>query len=178
MDRTDRYRELAKASRAERARVFAAGTAPDIDALAGFEFRGWNTSWVTGLLGFRKFVKGFFAGTSGAYGCNSPAEQNGLDGDWRTKPSDEEPGWYAFYAVDPAATTNPRDAVLLDYGRGHNGFPAKLLRDHVVRVAPGDDDLLLGKAYLAVGPLRIPVSYFVLERRRRAPTTPEFPGPT
>ena len=178
MAQPDPYRELANASRAERARVFAAGTAPDIAALEGWEFRGWNTAWITGVLGFRKFVKGFFAREGGAYGCNSPAEQNGLEGDWRTKPSEDEPGWYAFYAVDPAATTRPRDAVLLDYGRGHNGFPAKLLRDHLVRVSPGSDDLLLGKAFCAIGPLRVPVSYFILERRRRAPTTPEFPGPS
>ena len=91
----ERYRSLATASRSERARVFAAGTAPDVAALDGWEFRGWNTSWITGVLGARKFVKAFFGGDRAEgepYGCNSRAEQNGLDGDWLPKPSEAEPG--------------------------------------------------------------------------------------
>jgi len=44
-----------------------------------------------------------------------------------------------------------------------------------VRVADSDD-LLLGKAYFALGPLRLPVSYFVLERRRPLPDEPELPA--
>jgi hypothetical protein len=37
------------------------------------------------------------------------------------------------------------------------------LRDYLVRLS---DDLYLGKAYVALGPGRLPVSYFVLERHR------------
>jgi hypothetical protein len=35
-----------------------------------------------------------------------------------------------------------------------------------VRVDPGSDELLLGKAYFAIGSARIPVGFFLLERRR------------
>ena len=36
----------------------------------------------------------------------------------------------------------------------------------MVRVDPGSDELLLGKAYFATGPARIPVGFFLLEQRR------------
>ena len=176
LESADRYRELATASRAERKRAFAAGTKPDLAELDGWEFIGWNTSWLTGVLGFRKFVKAFFAsGAESAYGCNCPTEQNALEDTWQAKPSEDEPGWFGFYAIAPAP---PRrgDALLLDYGRGRNGFPSRLLRDYVVRVSPDDDDILLGKAYLALGPLQLPVTYFVLAKRRPAPAPPSFPG--
>ena len=45
--------------------------------------------------------------------------------------------------------------------------PVGWLRDYLVRVNPGSDDLLLGKAYLAVGPARAPLGFFLLERRRQ-----------
>ena len=178
-DLEQRHRALATASRAERARVFATGSAPDPAALEGWEYRGWNTSWIAGLLRIRKFVKAFFRADAGAvreYGCNSRTEQNGLEEEWRAQPSDEEPGWFGFYLVEPAPAKRHPDALLLDYGRVGNGFPTRLLRDYVVSAAPGNDDLLLGKAYLALGPLRIPVSYFVLARRRQAPAPPEPPS--
>jgi len=58
-------------------------------------------------------------------------------------------------------------AILFDYGRvrASRRDPSRLLRDYVVRVEPGSDDLLLGKAYLALGPFRAPLGFFVLERR-------------
>jgi hypothetical protein len=56
--------------------------------------------------------------------------------------------------------------LLLDYGLGGNGLFGPPLRDYIVQVYPDDPDLLLGKAYLAFGSLRIPVSFFVLQRLR------------
>ena len=58
--------------------------------------------------------------------------------------------------------------MCLDYGRGGNGRlnPISTLRDYLVRVVPGSDDLLLGKAFVAVGWPRVPVGYFLLERYR------------
>ena len=41
-----------------------------------------------------------------------------------------------------------------------------MLRDYLVRVVPGSDDLILGKALLALGPARVASNYFVLERHR------------
>ena len=42
--------------------------------------------------------------------------------------------------------------------------PSQVLRDYVVQVDPDNRDLYLGKAYVAAGPLRIPTSFFIIER--------------
>lgn len=174
----DAFAQLATASRAERREVFDAGEAPDATALTGYEYRGVNTAWIAPLLRIRKFVKAFFATDGRAYGCNSPAEQNGLEEEWLLKPSEDAPRRFGFYLLEPPAQRRHPHALLLDYGRAGNGFfdPARLLRDYLVRVSPGSDELILGKAYLALGPLHVPVSYFVLERRRPLPDAPQLPG--
>jgi len=46
------------------------------------------------------------------------------------------------------------------------------LRDYVVQPDPADPDLLLGKAYLALGPFRVPSNFFVIERLRRTSWKP------
>jgi hypothetical protein len=58
--------------------------------------------------------------------------------------------------------------VLLDYGQGGNRpyDIARVLRDYVVRVQPGSDELLLGKAYFVVAGARLAHSYFLIERYR------------
>ena len=173
----DAYLRLATASRAERREVFDGGEAPNAAALSGYEYRGVNTAWIAPLLGIRKFVKAFFDAEGRAYGCNSPVEQNGLREEWVLEPSEDEPRRFGFYLLEPPAKRRHPHALLLDYGRGGNGFfqPARFLRDYLVRVEPGSDDLLLGKAYLKLGPLHVPVSYFVLERRRPLPDAPSLP---
>ena len=108
-------------------------------------------------------------------GYNSPVVQNALDGRWQTRPADAEPKRFGFYTVAPVDPTS-RDnhylhALLLDYGKGGNGALSitRGLRDYLVQVDAGDPDLLLGKAYAAIGPARIAVGYFILERWRRTP---------
>jgi hypothetical protein len=69
--------------------------------------------------------------------------------------------------VDPAARDNHYlQALLLDYGAGAKSRldPARPIRDYLVRVEPGSDDLLLGRAFLALGPFRPSPTFFVLER--------------
>ena len=39
--------------------------------------------------------------------------------------------------------------------------------EYLVQQSPDDPDLLLGKAYAAIGPIRIPLNFFVLKRRRK-----------
>jgi hypothetical protein len=41
---------------------------------------------------------------------------------------------------------------------------ARRLRDYLVQVTPGSNDLLLGQAFLAVGRARVAVGWFALER--------------
>ncbi len=164
--------------------VFERGTMPNLDDLAGWEFRGINRlplnsvpfgNWV----GIKKFLKGFVrdSETGKVMGYNVPVVCNVLDGRWHLKPSDESPkrwGFYEAYPVDPTAKDNNYlHAVLLDYGKGGNPrFDITAgLRDYLVQVDPSNPDLFLGKAYYAVGPGRLgPLNYFILERHRRGLT--------
>jgi hypothetical protein len=123
------------------------------------------------LLGIRKFIKAFFTVPGDvAFGCNAPVEQNGLDGEWLAEPDEANPKRYGFFRVGVV--------LLLDYSRGHNKpyDPSGLLRDDVVRVDPGSDELLLGKAYLALWPVRVPVCFFLLERCGPTAVPPQLPS--
>ena len=81
--------------------------------------------------------------------------------------------------MDPEARDNAYlHALLLDYGRGNPWYdPSRQLRDYLVRCVPGSDDLLLGKAYMALGPWRIPATFFLLERHRPLPGPSPFHTP-
>lgn len=170
---------LARAPIRELEQAFQRGTTPDIEALVGWDFRGINATPrgappIARLAGIQKFVKGMFrAGDGRVMGYNSPVVQNVLDGRWRTRPSDAAPKRFGFYEVAPVDAT-ARDnhylhALLLDYGKGGNAAwdVTRGLRDYLVQLDEEDPDLLLGKAYYAVGPARISVGFFVLERWRR-----------
>lgn len=152
--------------------MLSEGRRPAVEALVGHEYRGFNRPARTGMLGIRKFTKGFFAAADEAFGFNLRTKQNGIDGDWITRPDDAEPRRYAFFGVSPVEGGSRDDAypraLLLDYGQGGNPKhdPSRLLRDYLVRVEDDSDELLLGKAYLAVGGARLPVGFFLLERHR------------
>ena len=171
-----RYTELAGKSKRELDAVFAQGGPPDITALTGYEFRGYNQPRAAALLGIRKFMKTFYLDRSGQpFGCNTPVTQNGLAGEWLPRPSPEQPKRYAFFRVEPADPDAPdgrrHSAVLLDYGHGRNRAYdiARILRDYLVRVEPGSDDLLRGKAYFVVARARLASSFFLIERYRPLP---------
>jgi len=153
--------------------MFAAGSPPDVSALTGHEFRGYNRPRAAAALGIRKFIKAFYRDRAGRpFGCNTPVAQNRLNSEWLARPSEDNPRRYAFFLVEPAdpdaADENRRGAVLLDYGRGGNRAynVGQVLRDYLVRVTPGSDDLLLGKAYFVLAGRRLASSYFLIERYR------------
>ncbi len=158
--------------------VFVRGVTPDLDQLVGWEFRGinhlpLNALRIGELAGIKKFVKGFYRAEDGrVMGYNIPVGRNALDGRWHLKPSDSEPKRWGFYevaAVDPTARDNDYlHAVLLDYGKGNNPKldPSQNLRDYLVQVDPKNPDMYLGKAFYALGPLRVPAGFFILERHR------------
>jgi hypothetical protein len=167
------YEELCVASDSELERLLIGGFLPELDELAGWEFRGYNTGQSAELIRARKFKKGFHRDPADPHalrGYNVVVRQNGLPNPWIEVLRHGEPIRHALYLVHPVRpgdrdSSYPR-ALLLDYGRGHNPplHPARALRDYVARIYRHNTDLYLGKAYGAIGRLRIPLGYFVLER--------------
>jgi hypothetical protein len=154
-------------------RVFVRGATPDVDALVGWEFRGINTRLMhirnfERLFGIKKFVKGFVRAEDGSTsGYNKSVKNNVLDGRWHVSP--KAFGFYSVTPVDPTARDNRYlHALMLDYSRGGNKpyDPSRGLRDYLVQVDADDPDLYLGKAYYALGPLRMASNFFILERHR------------
>ncbi|MCI0419647.1 MAG: hypothetical protein L0312_10565 [Acidobacteria bacterium] len=170
---TDRFRELALFSDAQLELIVRASKGPALDSLVGIEWRGCNTSWRLRAVGLQKFIKGFFQEGMRVEGYNIPVQQNGLDAPWLDQPSPESPKRFAFYLVtqvDRESVDNVYpEALLLDYGASRRN-PAygieRLIRDYLVQPDPTNPDLLLGKAYLAIGTLRLPSNFFVIERLR------------
>jgi hypothetical protein len=171
------YVALALATNDELERVMRCGVRPDPARLAGWEFKGWNTFDLTELVGIRKFKKGFYQEDPvadpqrGVSGYNVQIVANGLGEDWFDKIKDGESIKHAWYDVCPVdlndADNKYPNALLINYDCDKNPVldPSRRLRDYLVQVYADNDDLLLGKAYLAlVGPLRLFASYFVLER--------------
>jgi len=163
---------LERASHRELDLAFVRGETPELESLIGWEFRGINHPAWAKLAGIKKFVKGFFRTEDGRVkGYNSPVEQNVLDGRWHV--AAKRFGFYVVAPVDATARDNAYlHAVLLDYGKGGNKLwdPTRGLRDYLVQVDPANPDLFLGKAYYALGPLRVHSNFFILERLRRGLT--------
>jgi hypothetical protein len=168
-----RYYDLEKLSARELEPIFLRGQQPDLDSLVGWEFRGMNVPAWAKLIGIKKFIKGFYLRDNEVYGYNSPVVQNPITAPWISKPDDDNPKRFGFYRVtevDPTSRDNAYlHAVLLDYGRGGNKpwDPTSAIRDYLVHVDPDNEDLYLGKAYIAVGPARFSTNFFLLERYRR-----------
>ncbi|MBI1968725.1 hypothetical protein HYS49_02340 [Candidatus Woesearchaeota archaeon] len=150
--------------------VFSRGAEkPCWDDLLGYEFHGWNCArW----LPIRKFVKGFFLGTFEGeqgvpLGYNIPVARDGTFGydpqkPWQLLPDDAHPQHERFFAVSEVDKNSwdnkfPK-ALLLDYSISERWTP---LRDYLKQI---DDDHFIGKAYGALGLIRFPISYFILER--------------
>lgn len=156
--------------------VLEQGGTPDFDLLDGWEFRGYNVNAASELIRARKFKKGFYrdpGAPSAMRGYNVKVEQNGLLNPWVDQLAHGAPVRHALYAVYPVRAGDRDDkylqALMLNYGEGQNPpwDPSRVLRDYLVQVSPDNDDLYLGKAYAAIGPLRTFGGFFVLERYNR-----------
>ena len=168
--------DLARLPASELERIICYGETPDFASLDGFVFRGANVT-VPGSLLFPRFAKGFFTENGRRMGYNFPVERGPADPtvrEWRTKPP-ESPKAFGFYEVCPLQVggKNARypNAVLLDYSKGGNITPDRLLRDFLVQVEPNNPDLLLGTAYLDLG-VWLPVGFFALERWKKGSSKP------
>ena len=165
------YLALVRSPQSTLRSVIARGDTPDVNSLAGWEWRGTNMPASSRLLGLRRFIKGFVPNATGSVeGYNvsvigadllSPMNQR-LQRDGRRE-------WARFdvRSVDPTMNDNRYlHALLLDYGSmatSESGIAGRL-RDYLVRVVPGSDELLLGHAFFAVGRSRISIGWFALER--------------
>ena len=156
-----RFRALVDAPPAELDACMRRGEPPDVERLAGMEFRGANTAGWAARLRMRQFVKGFERRPDGLFGYNRRVAQ---DGRWAAP--GERFAFFQVRPVDPAARDNHYlQALLLDYSAadGSRLDPARAIRDYLVRAEAGSDELLLGRAFVALGPLRPSPTYFVLE---------------
>lgn len=168
-------RDLARLPAKELDRLFQNGTTPDPEKLVGFEFMGYNVPFFAKLLGIKKFQKGFYKMGEEVWGYNIPQYQNSIDEPWRCKPVDHNPKRFGFFSVKvvrPEMKENKEPgALILDYADGKN-FPweGSFLRDYVKKVDRDNDDLYVGKAYVALGSLRVFPSIFIIQRNRPAPT--------
>lgn len=142
--------------------------APELEELVGWEFYGYNLPDFTSLLGIRKFQKGFLPpeGEELLRGYNVRVQPSGPLDPWDVvRTQSGAPHRHGFYDVrQPSAPDDHYpQALLIDYdcGRNPSWDPSARLRDYLVALGP---DTLLGKAYLAFGKRRVPVSTFVLQR--------------
>jgi hypothetical protein len=165
---SQRYLDLVTRPPRELRSMMATGERPDPAILAGSEYRGTNTPATSRALGIRRFVKGFRSTDDGYLGYNKRVRGSDLSTPWQTSPmrGADEFGFFTVEAVDPEAHDNKHlNALLLDYGAGPNPRMdvSRVLRDYLVRVDDGSDELLLGQAFAALGPARLLLGHFVLE---------------
>ena len=160
------YLELVGAPQRELVRAMRRGEPPVAAELAGREYRGTNISATSRPLGIRRFIKGFeLSGDGTVTGYNRRVRGSDLSAPWTptTWRGRERFGWFSVSPVDPEARDNRYlNALLLDYGSGLNQphDPTAVLRDYLVRTPSG---VLLGHAFVAAGPLRLPAGFFALE---------------
>jgi hypothetical protein len=161
------FESLGQADRTTLETVLRTGAAPDLEQLEGYSYCGWNHEWISKLSG-QKFKKGFRARDGQRFGYNELVHQDGKGpaGAWEVKMRDGRPRQVGYFAV----------SLLQNQGRAHFDYnvsintwlnlPFRVIRDYVVLPNPGDHDLLLGKAYLKLGP-SIFYSYFLLGHREK-----------
>jgi hypothetical protein len=160
------YLDLVRQSQRELHRRMLRGTRLCPDELAGREYRGTNMPAASRAIGLRRFIKGFeFRDDAAVVGYNRHVRGGDLSTPWTPSPwqGKDRFGYYRVTPVDASTRDNRYlDALLLDYGSGLNPprDPTAVLRDYLVRT---DADLLLGRAYVALGRARIAIGYFALE---------------
>jgi hypothetical protein len=165
--------------------LIQSGKMPNFESMKGYLYRGLNLGKLAKFFNIRKFIKGFYRDfkyqESGNFhfGYNISAKQNVKKNEWRMKEKkipiqsglfNLGPNRFGFYRVYPVNNDEKDNkypnALLLNYGCRLNSLlnPIRLLRDYLVRLIPDSDNLLLGKAYFKIGPFRLFVGFFILEK--------------
>jgi hypothetical protein len=165
------FEQLSRSSDRELEALFAASPPPDFDSLVGFEWRGYNTDPNLRYLGLKKFIKTFFRAQYGDEGCNIKVFQNAFTEAWTPRMRQGKVDAFAFYLVRPQDTPtrlerNPR-ALLIDYAASPRNpvyHVERTIRDYLVRPVPDDPDVMLGRAFVGIGRVRVVSSFFLIQR--------------
>ncbi|RME90560.1 MAG: hypothetical protein D6767_06645 [Candidatus Hydrogenedentota bacterium] len=182
---SDACLSLWKKSGKDLEKLMQTGIKPDLTQLNGYRFRGLNVGLGPKLIGIRKFIKCFYLKDYGygqlLTGHNFIVKQNKPEEVYITlrnkKGQEKVQGYYLVEDAEKNSIWNQYpNAALLHYGRGNNKWwdPAGKLRDFLVQPYADNPDLLLGKAYFQLGPLKIKGGYFVLERLSEDKTLSEI----
>ena len=152
-------------------RLYRSGTSPQPAELVG-QWNGVNKGIVQ-IAGYGQFIKDIRVGPNGhIHGDNVQVgqvkpSQVRLNG-WQPK-FDNATSDYArrgrFAIQRPTGRGFFGRGATFAYADGGNpdGDPARLLKDQVVKL---NDHQMIGRAVVEFGPIEIPLSYFVLERRQ------------
>ena len=179
-ERFDFY-ALCLATRHQLEHAMRCGVTPEMNALAGWEFKGYRTIELAQVLGGRKFKKGFFLddpsrdASVGISGYTLRTHGNTLGEPWidKTKKGDLlRHNWFEVYPVSLSELDNKYpNGLLLNYSLSSKNKlldRCRLQRDYIVQVYRDNADLLLGKSYIAIGSMRQETSFFVMERHNES----------
>jgi len=167
--------DLWRMSRRELKDVLCDGYPIEPDGLDDTEYEGVSLGLpeVVERLTWKKFMKVFHRDPT--HGClrgwNVRIEQNPMSGPWEPQRRRGQPVTFGHYRVVSAAGHRMPwrcdQALLIHYGLGGNPRldPTARMRDPLVAVHPGDNELLLGWSYLDLGRRQVPTpSFFSLQR--------------
>jgi hypothetical protein len=151
-------------------RLFRNGSTPSTQELVG-KWNGVNKGIVE-IAGYRQFVKDIRIDADGqVYGDNiqvnqvqpGQIQQSGWAPKFDYRQNDyERRGRFAVQTPQGRGYFGHGATFSYANGRNQRNDPARLLMDQVVRI---DENHMLGRATANFGPFRIPLAYFVLERR-------------
>jgi len=178
---SDALRALVRTPAATLLGLASRGTAPDPLRLAGWEFRAsWTAGSLPAVAGARH-RRGFYRmrsaprGSTGVAGYSIPCHRGGPDDPWVDRlrgPAALRRGWCVLF---PGGGPRFPDSLLVDYsraGRLHRIHPLSVLREHLVRIAPDDPDLLVAVREARVGGQVRHLGIAVMERHVRSNLVP------
>ena len=166
--------EVWRMSPGEHADLLAGGHPIDPRALEDQEFRGVSLGLpgVVEKLTWKKFRKAFHRdpGTGRLRGWNVRLVQDGLERQDTPREDRGAPKAFGHFEVRdlggyrwPGGRRAPSEGLMLDYGRGGNGWdPIRFLRDPLVALDAGDPSVLFGWSYLALAGRPVPVCVILL----------------
>ncbi len=158
------------------ARALMEGGAPGLDALAGWEFRGWYSPPSLPSILLPKHRKGFYGlrdgGGAALGGYLVPCRRGNFRTPWVSilvGPGSARGGWFL---ASPASGGRYPGSVVIDYGRAGRvppWNPLGFVREYLVQPWPDDPDVLVSAVELRAGTDVRHLGTCVLERDGRSP---------